>query len=461
MARAKKITEGVRLLSALRKIGSSSALAELPDTYFTEKAELDAFHWLKEYVRQYRQFPTPEVFKRETGVQTVITKEPYEYYLGRARNRVLFGKLTTHLEKFQDAMEDKDPETAVTIAKQIIADDARIVVNNKDDSSLSSVIPLVLSDYEEAHRNPGLRGITSGWPRLDLSTGGWQNSDLITFVGRPGIGKTYILLNQAFAAWKAGHSVFFISMEMGALQLARRALGLYAKVNPDFIRKGMLSTDIKRTLEGAATRMIHNEVPFNLSVGSFRKSVPAIRAKCEEILPDIIFVDASYLLTPEKKRAGSSSRRESVSDVIEELKMIGTDIDRPIIQSVQFNRHAERTPTNRPRNDANNTVENDPLVHLNLSKIGETDVVGQASSVVIGMEKPDDETRMIRHMKFLKGREGESGRWDIHYNFKTMNFSEIRNSSEERSPEQAEYNRRYLTTNPDAAGESVDLDWNG
>ena len=182
--------------------------------------------------------------------------------------------------------------------------------------------------------------------------------------------------------------------------------------------------------------------------GSFRQSVPAVRALCEELSPDIVFVDASYLLIPQKKRAGSSGRRESVSDVVEELKALAIDINRPIIQSVQFNRQAEkptkqvRTHDSRGEGRSDNSTNNESagnrinamneehtnnVLHLSLAKIGETDVVGQASSIVLGLDKyayaPFEDSR--RYLAVLKGREGESGVFVVNYNFSPVNFDEV------------------------------------
>jgi replicative DNA helicase len=262
---------------------------------------------------------------------------------------------------------------------------------------------------------------------LDAATDGWQNGDLITLVGRPGRGKTFLLLKQAHAAWNAGKSVLFVSMEMTDLQIARRFVGLHTGYNPNFLKLGQLSSDIVPRLHQQVDEMKRG-APFTMVAGNFKKSVESVRGLAEQLCPDIIYVDASYLLSPEKKRQGSSGRRESVSDVVEELASLAKSFNRPVVQTVQFNRNAERS---RVRGDDEDSDKN-PLSHLSLAKIGETDVIGQTSSVVLGIElgdRPHEATQ--RYLGILKGREGEQGHWKINYRFSPVDLSIITETEEQ------------------------------
>lgn len=410
---------GVDLLAALRKTGSFTLLREIPEDYFLEGDERDAFTWLKDYVSEYHAFPQPTTFKRETGITLYRTNEPVDYYINRAKDRCLYNLLHGYLSPIQEAMKDKRPNDVVELAKQIIASSHNIDPRSTGISSLVSSLDKVEADIEVA-KWCGLRGITTGWPRIDDVTNGWQDGDLVTLVGRPGTGKTYVLLKTAHAAWAAGRSVLFVSMEMTDLQIARRLYGIHSGINPRVVAQGF-STDFKPTASTYFDEMRDTGVPFNIIAGNFKKSVDIVKANIEEHMPDLICVDASYLLSPVKKRAGSGGRRESVSDVIEELGALAKSANRPIVNTVQFNRTAIRKPRN-----PNETNIGSPIAHLGLHNIGETDVVGQVSSLVIGIEKaepPHDTDR--RYLGFLKGREGEQGHWLINYKFNPVDLSLI------------------------------------
>jgi hypothetical protein len=171
-----------------------------------------------------------------------------------------------------------------------------------------------------------------------------------------------------------------------------------------------------------------------------------VRALAESMNPDIVYVDASYLLLPEKKRFGQNSRREQVSDVIGDLRKTSLALDRPFIQSVQFNREAKRDRVRAPGQSGEQQEERrSPIAHLSLEKIAETDVIGQASVIVIGIEKynaPFEDVR--RWMGFLKGREGETGYWGVNYSFNPVDFSIIRPEATGDDEELPEANLNWM-----------------
>lgn len=446
-----KRTTGIELLSALRRAGSTMILSEIPESYFSEGEERNAFLWLKEYVKEYSAFPSPLTVREEVDIQTIATKEPVEYYIEKARKRALYTAMVQQVDALQESLQDMNPDEAINIARQMVSTSNLLSRRQSGIVTAEQAVQELLLDYQAAKENRGLRGITTGCPWLDLKTGGWQSSDLISIVGRPSRGKTYVMLKYAHAAWMARKSVLFVSMEMSALQLMRRWVGIHSGINPDFIRKGAISSRNESYVLSSMDSIVQHGVPLNIVVGNFRKSVDMIRSLCDEYVPDIVFVDASYLLQPEKKRQGNSGRREVVSDVIEELKMLGTYIDRPIIQSVQFNRQAERI-VKKTEKEEKEEAKN-PIAHLNLSKIGETDVIGQASSIVIGLEKslpPNENTRRV--LGFLKGREGEMGWWEMNYKFNPVNFSTIITKQMSDEPDQ-DYDES------DMGDDSQNLEW--
>lgn len=432
---------GIKLLSALRAAGSTSSLREVPSQFMEGDDERGALEWLKEWVSQYRNFPSPATFRQHTGIQTVRTNEPLAYYVGQARKRCLYHLQMQPYAEMREAMEAMDPDTVQRLAQQILTLGVGLQASASDYVTLEGALHEVLADFSEARLTTGLRGIPTYWEYTNEITGGWQDDDLISIVGRPGAGKTYIMLLHAYAAWRAGHSVLFNSNELGALQLGRRLFGLHARINPTLLRTGRVSTHISDQFEGVISGMCEG-VPFNIIQGGLRRSVETVQAVAEATNPDILFCDASYLLKPATKRRGSEGRREMVGDTIEDLKRLNGYIRRPIVQSVQFNRQATASaPRQRGRRGENTRVLS-PTAHLGLEKIGETDIIGQVSSVVIGVAAPfQNYPQDTRDQRFLKGREGEAGIFRHGYQFDPPNFDflqMVNEVSEEQEEQQLE-----------------------
>lgn len=164
---------------------------------------------------------------------------------------------------------------------------------------------------------------------------------------------------------------------------------------------------------------------LDMVTANFNRSTSQLESLIEQFDPDVVYTDAAYLFKPEQKRAGSGSRRESIGDVIEELKRITSDAKKPVVGTVQFNRHAEerrRGAAARRREEATEDGEEaaprafNPIAHLDLDVIGETDVIGQSVSHAIAMDfAPDPFSREMRAFGFIKGREGEDGSWLCNY----------------------------------------------
>lgn len=417
------MTVGIDLLAAIRRHKSRAALHELHDELFTD-AERPVYHFLRDYVAEHHQFPAPQTVRRETSVTLPKTVEPHTYYLRDVRNRALYNSIRDPFTRLADALQSTgrpDMGEAIDAIQAMHAASTRFVGSGSGIETSASVIERVRAEFHEAQLNHDLRGVTSGWAEVDEATLGYQAEDLITWVGRPGRGKSWLLIKQAYAAWRAGHRVLFISMEMSAEAIMRRMVGLHSRINPHLIRAGLVQT-LAVPLVEAAFREMQEVNPIDICTANFNRSVDQIQAFVERYMPDIIFVDASYLLTPQKKRFGSSGRRETISDTTEEMKQLASNAHRPVVQTVQFNRTAEQR-----RRGAHNRSEGgdgdgeqrrgpvNPIAHLGLDVIGETDVISQASSHVFGIDLPPMYQREMRVFGFLKGREGEDGFWYCNY----------------------------------------------
>ena len=224
-------------------------------------------------------------------------------------------------------------------------------------------------------------------------------------MARPSVGKTYALLRMALAAWAEGCSILIVSMEMTPAQMIRRILGIRSGLNPDMIRKGQLSTyGLSRMLRTAHELGDEDRPPFNLVAGDFSKSTGDVDSLVQELRPDIVYIDASYLLRPQVRK---QARWEAVAQVHEELK--GTAMNRgiPVVCTVQFNRAAKAGSRGA----------------YDLSMIGNADAIGQVATVAIGLrEGPTSERSTQRRFTVMKNRDGQVGEFTTRFQFEPMNF---------------------------------------
>ena len=99
----------------------------------------------------------------------------------------------------------------------------------------------VIKDYLVA-ASKGLNvGIPFGWPSADFDSMGMQPGDFIAFLGRPGKGKTYMLLYLMLNAWRHKYSPLFISMEMNPQLIIQRMAALDTHTAATQIKMGQVS----------------------------------------------------------------------------------------------------------------------------------------------------------------------------------------------------------------------------
>ncbi|WP_445498031.1 DnaB-like helicase C-terminal domain-containing protein, partial [Pseudomonas aeruginosa] len=122
-----------------------------------------------------------------------------------------------------------------------------------------------------------------------------QDSDLITFVGRMGTGKTMTLLWQANHVYEEGYSALVVTTEMGSEQIARRWMAMHYGLDAKMLKSGMVSTRLLRQIEQYEAELLGRERFRILSLGTGAQ-ISQIEAAVEELSPDIVFIDGAYLL---------------------------------------------------------------------------------------------------------------------------------------------------------------------
>lgn len=367
----------------------------------------------KTFVRSFNRFPTEKWFADECELPLSEVNDPFEYYRDKLYKKAIYKLVVPVLQEASTAIRDRDPLSVVDMFNGFLDKQKELFRGSSTHGwlSASEMSRQFINEYQTNKLGSGIRGVPTGWEYVDNQMGGHQKGDLNTIVARPGTGKTYVLLKMAYEALKNGNRVLFVSMEMSKKLLFRRLVGISTKNNPEHFRKYEVSSHFLDFFAGTELPKTDN---FFLSDSGDIRSTAELDSAIEILQPDIVFVDSSYLLIPQKKQGNNASRREIISAVAEDLKAIAVKRNIPVVQSMQFNRQA-KTESKNAKN---------PLEKAGIENIAEADVVGQLSSVVIGLANPTsgDTEKDFRYMGFLKGREGEQGAWKIRYSFNPVNF---------------------------------------
>ena len=118
----------------------------------------------------------------------------------------------------------------------------------RDFQPISQVLGSLYDPSGESSDHPGMPGVPTGFTELDRLLQGLQPSDLIIVAGRPGTGKTSLLLSIAMQAAKIDKKhIAVMTLETSSEQLAERLIAQESRIDTQRIRqKNGINTLVSR-----------------------------------------------------------------------------------------------------------------------------------------------------------------------------------------------------------------------
>ena len=254
-------------------------------------------------------------------------------------------------------------------------------VTEKRVSSTFRKMDALLNDaFEEitalAEQKSHMAGVPTGFKDVDDLFHGFRGGDLIILAARPGVGKTSFALNLAVNAAKAGTTVTFFSLEMSAGQLVQRILCAEAHVSLSKVRSGYISEGDWGAIADAMNTLSQLDLYIDDSPGL---SILEARAKARRELrkaqgKGLIVVDYLQLMQPPQTRR-DGNRAVEVGEISRGLKVLGKEMDMPVLALSQLSRAVEMRGKKRPM----------------LSDLRESGSIEQDADIVMFIDRSMDE----------------------------------------------------------------------
>ncbi|MET0465349.1 MAG: DnaB-like helicase C-terminal domain-containing protein [Chitinophagaceae bacterium] len=373
--------------------------------------ELDAYNFCSNHLNRFHRLPEVETM-RTNGFLLDVTpsQEPPAYFISRiAQREVLTVMQTTQPAITRALTSNATPDEVIALCRDQLTALHAIRSGAGDTQSFHSLLLEVMQEHDRARMNPGMVGVPMGYPTLDLETGGAMPGELVCYVGRPGVGKT-IMLSEAFIAnYLAGKRCLICSNEMPGRQLARRLLGRLSKINHQLIKKGQVSTLGQRRLH-RTIQFVSSGPEAHFLTGSFNQTMSELDKTVQAFAPDVLFVDAAYLL----KKAGLHKHRdekEIQQQIVRDLKGMTLGYNIPGFVTYQLNRSEKDRVGKRHKAD--------------LSALAGTDSIGQDADIIAALLRPPMPfSDIYRLVQLMKARDAEKVDFAINFDFDTQDFSE-------------------------------------
>lgn len=268
-----------------------------------------------------------------------------------------------------------DPDGVIDWATSEITAIAAATVHADDITPLSEVVRATLDDLErrqQARQTGECIGISSGLSRLDALTGGWRGGQLIVLAGRPGMGKSAVMLHFSHAAAASGVPVCVFSLEMPDTQLAGRMLVEGSGVNSGSFRTGDIDADSWRRLEQAAADLsalpVYLNDRANITMGAIRSQCKAMarRGRCGMVIIDYL----QLADTANGKKNGT--REQEIAAASRSAKLLSKELEVPVILLSQLSRKVEERTDKTPM----------------LSDLRESGAIEQDADMVLFLDRP-------------------------------------------------------------------------
>ena len=281
------------------------------------------------------------------------------------------------LDKLIDYMNDwrDEPQKALQYADNEVKE----MLRDKR-TSVDIVVSDTLEDAKQRYLNTKnkdvIKGIPYPWPILNSETQGMQDGEYIIIYARPKSLKTWLGLYICVYAYDAAQQrVLIYTREMSPEQMMDRCLCLILGAPYDAFKKGYLHKvphPYGGTMEEAFYGLLETmkrdedvialETPHKKSIiitsdrqDSHGGGVNGLRRKVEDHKPDLIFVDAVYLMRNDRANTRSVKWSDQAA-ISQDLKDLAQDYKRPVLVTLQANRLSEdrkdRTAANMAFSDS-------------------------------------------------------------------------------------------------------------
>src|SRR3984957_13364380 len=219
-------------------------------------------------------------------------------YVRIVRDKAMLRKIAVASQQLMNRalLAEDDPEQILAGAEETLLR----LGESRAEKGLTTPLQ-VIQGYEgglNAFLDPSkrIKGISTGFLKLDEMTSGLHAGELIILAARPSMGKTALALNMAWhIASKLFQPVAIFSLEMSQESLLTRMLCAAARVDSQRFRAGYLNEQERQKLRAAANQMVETPLYIDDTAGVNLMDMHAKLRKLKQRQGEIGLVVVDYL----------------------------------------------------------------------------------------------------------------------------------------------------------------------
>lgn len=413
-------TAGLRVLHHILHLPPAQAANALGRVapFLTYDEDRKAFDFIRAHFAAHGQMPHADTVLDKVSVFLPPSVEPLEFEVEQLRGRFIEDAMRDASDVASEFLQAGSPQDALTA----MLDRLLPVTQEHGGYALRDLRHSEqVQAYKAALAGEGPKSHPLGYPTLDAQ-GGMEDGDMIGIIGRPGSGKTWLMLKTAITHWGnaelPSEPHMFVTQEMSAKQIERRALPLICGVDPTPFYKdqpiqyeigGVTHEEYMAKLEQAEKDLHHATAPFLIYDSKMAGTVADIEAIAAMHGVKRIWIDGAYMLAHPDRRL---SRYARVPENLDLLKRMCQRTGASVFSSWQFKRGAGKEDADGEPPD--------------LDDIGYSHAIAEYMTVILGLlENPKQvKEQGKKKVTIMKGRNGEQGSFYVNWNFAKCDFEE-------------------------------------
>ena len=212
------------------------------------------------------------------------------------------------------------------------------ILNTKP--SIASDIEDVIDETVNSIKNKTTKLITTGYPNLDKFAGGLTRGEITIIGGRPGHGKTTVMINMLANVLEKGYKAIFFSRELPNSELLKKIVCLESQqLSYGMVRKNIFSEQDAKFFNTAVGHVKKKYSKDKFLMFDNVKDFASSSSEVKRFKPDIIFDDYIQLIACKGKE---DQRRLQIEKLVNDYKWLAKDTNAVVVLASQLNRFIER-----------------------------------------------------------------------------------------------------------------------
>ena len=351
-----KVTEDAVLGSVINNEGEYEAVAKYfsnIEVYYQERAKL---LWKKiKYMKSKNEVIDTRTVTMSLTQYDINRGLNHYYVVGCTGDTCLKGMTELYAKKLYDKF----------LMRQVVVKAEEIktnTMNNREDiyqtisethSILGEILntkPSIASDIEDvidetvnSIKNKTTKLITTGYPNLDKFAGGLTRGEITIIGGRPGHGKTTVMINMLANVLDKGYKAIFFSRELPNSELLKKIVCLESQqLSYGMVRKNIFSEQDAKFFNTAVGHVKKKYSKDKFLMFDNVKDFASSSSEVKRFKPDIIFDDYIQLIACKGKE---DQRRLQIEKLVNDYKWLAKDTNAVVVLASQLNRFIERAGT--------------------------------------------------------------------------------------------------------------------